>query len=131
MIYVFLRLWRIKWRDCIPRLPSRMYASKYDSHELTDAERRVMARLGIRDPAGMKAAMKRYRVKSPEALIALLEHQQPQRRFWAKVRQAFGRLSGGYEYEPHLRDLAAMKRRQMEAHSPIAQRVKDVQRWFK
>ena len=106
---------RIKHYDAIPKLPRGMLAIRYDPAELTRPEREIMARLGIRDPAGVKAACKRYNVESAQELIELLEHQKPPRRILHRLWQGLGRLVGGYERPPHQDEIARLARRK---HNP-------------
>jgi hypothetical protein len=111
---MFWSVWRVIGRffnyDFIPRLP-HIYAVEFDPAELTDDERRALARLGARDPRGLRLAMKRYGVDNLPDLIAVLEHHQPKRRIWHRLAMGLGRLSGGVPYDPHGEEMKiALKR---------------------
>lgn len=129
------KLWQalaaIRNADRIPKLPRDMLASKYET--IDKAERRVLARLGARDPAGIKVALRRYGVSSIPELMQLLEHQKPRRNIGKRIRQALGRLVGGYDHDPHreeiLRDERA--RRRSNQHIEIEQRVKRTAQSFR
>lgn len=105
---IWFALLAIRNRDRIPKLPRAMLATKYDPGSLTRIERDIMARLGTRDKQGIKQAMKRYKVKTPEALLELLEHQKPRRRFLYRLKMAIGRLAGGYAKPPHIKEIKAV-----------------------
>lgn len=78
-----------------------MLASKYDVDDVSRDEWRVLDRIGARDPAGIKRAMKRYKVDNIPDLVALLEHHKPKRKPLHRLKIALGRVVGGYRYDPH------------------------------
>lgn len=127
-------LWRtlaaIRNADRIPKLPRGMLATHYE--HLTRQDREVLARLGARDPIGIKVAMKRYKVTSVEELLKLLEHQQPRRKIFYRIRQAVGRLLGGYANDPHREAILRDERARRAAKNiELEQRVKSVSDTFK
>ena len=95
-------------RDRIPKLPRGMLASHYD--DIPGEERRVMARLGARDPRGVKVAMKRYGVKTIPELVALLEHQKPKRHIGHRLGLAVDRLIGSHRKNPHQAEISRQER---------------------
>ncbi len=105
---LWFALLAIRNRDRIPKLPRGMLATHYEAGSLTRKEREIMARLGTRDRQGIKAAMKRHKVKTPDALLELLEHQKPRRRFLYRLKMALGRLAGGYSKPPHIKEIKAV-----------------------
>lgn len=82
-----------------------MLASKYQESDVTKAEWRVLHRIGARDPAGIKRAMKKYKVDNIPDLVAQLEHHQPRHRFAIRLENAIGRVLGGYKRDPHADDV--------------------------
>ncbi len=118
MIYKILKvIWMFKNRDHIPKLPRGMLATKFDVSELSDKERRVLARLGARDPNGIKRAIKKYGAKDIDDLILMLEIQEPKRNVLHRLKTALGRLAGGVDYIPHQRDIDAYFRAQKHPKS--------------
>lgn len=116
-------------RDKIPRLPSRMYANHFDDTDATQDDWRVLARLGARDPQGIKVAMRRHGVSSPTELAKQLEHYQAQRRVGERWRRALIRLSGGKEVDPHHEEIKRIGRKlnwREKQHEAIRQRVKHI-----
>lgn len=122
MIARFLRaLFEIKNRDRIAPLP-RVYSSDFD--KFTDDERRVLARYGARDPAGIRNAMSRYKVKSVQELIARIEHYRPRRKPLHRLRRLLARFVGGYDYNPHKREIMAATRPQKSETLETLERMK-------
>jgi hypothetical protein len=103
-------LWKIFNRQYIPPLP-RMLATNYNSDELTNDQSRVLARIGARDPAGIKRAFKIYQVDNINDLVAVLEHYQPRRNVRRRLYMALARLSGGYLHDPHADEVKAAFRK--------------------
>lgn len=95
-------LWRIRNREKIPKLP-RVLATEYSS--VTHIEARAMARLGIRSPSGLRAAMKRAGVQTPDELIALLEHQIPRRNIPQRIKRMLWRGTRGQLTHPHVDEI--------------------------
>lgn len=128
LVKFFLWLWRIKNYDKIPKLPRGMLASEYE--HISRDEARVLAKLGARDPAGIKRAMKRYKVSTIEELVALLEIELPRRNMLHKIRMGLGRLVGGYDYQPHAREimqeLSPRNTQRRRATKAAEQRLKQV-----
>lgn len=120
-------LWRIKNKERIPKLPRGMLATEY--REITEDQRRIMARMGIRSPSGVNLALKRAKVKTTEELIALLKHHQPRRRMGEKLCLMIGRLFGSYGYDPHRSQLIKEAKRS-PADIALKTRVKDISKRF-
>lgn len=112
MIKLIRFIMRIKLRERIPKLPRGMLASPYDA--INEDERRVMARMGIRSPSGLRLAMKRYKAASVDELVSNLKHYQPRRRPLARLAQMIGRLIGTHNYDPHRADMRKEFRRTPE-----------------
>ncbi|PJF20361.1 MAG: hypothetical protein CUN56_16560, partial [Phototrophicales bacterium] len=123
---IYRLLWFISNRDYIPKLPRGMLASKYDETQVTRDEWRVLDRTGARDPAGIKRAMKRYKVDNIDDLVALLEHHQPKRKPFHRLKRALGRLVGEYNYDPHAREVKQAFKYHLEsqAHIRIKERIR-------
>ncbi|MDX2137943.1 MAG: hypothetical protein SF123_07585 [Chloroflexota bacterium] len=127
MITTLLRhLLRIRNRDRIPKLPRGMYASHYDQLDADSA--RVAARLGIRDPNGMRKAMKRYKVTNVDDLVAKLEHQQYQRDLRANIRRALERFVGGSRQPPGRKEIIAATRPRSAADIELSARLRRYRR---
>lgn len=101
---IFWYLWLIKNRDRIPVLP-RLYATKFDDTELTYEQRHILAKLGCRDIAGVRVAMKRHKVKTVTELIEKLKYYEPKRGILNRVKNALGRVAGGVDYIPYQRQI--------------------------
>lgn len=130
MLYKIIRaLWRIKNYDRIPRLPRGMLAGRYES--ISPEQRRVLARLGARDPAGVQVRLKRAGVETVEELVAQLEHQRPARRLRRRIRLMLGRWVGGTDYHPTQKAiLAGARRAKHRADVETEQRLKAAMRAF-
>jgi len=107
-----------------------MLASNYDEMEVSRDEWRVLDRIGARDPAGIKRAMKRYKVDNIQDLIAVLEHHKPRRRFWERVNTAIGRVVGGYKHDPHAQEVKQAFKHYLEnkENIKIRERMKNASR---
>lgn len=128
------KLWRTLWmilnRDRIPHLPRGMLASHYE--DVSGEERRVMARFGSRDFAGVRHAMKQHGVNTLDELVSKLEHQQPQRRFRHRLNLAIGRLVGGHPTDPHRAEIMiADRQRKSTDRMELEQRIKRVKKELK
>lgn len=125
-LYVFLL--RILPRQRIPPLPRGMLSADFDSMSLD--ERRVLARLGARDPRGVKVAMQRAKVDNVEALVDQLEHYQPRREVGRRVDSLLCRLEGSTSFDPHAEEIRRDARQQRRASRPenveIKRRLKTV-----
>lgn len=100
MIRLLIRhLWMIRTYDRIPKLPRGMLSSRYDS--VSHDERRVMARLGARDPRGVQVRLRRAGVETVDELVSQLDHYQPKRRFRQRVLDGIGRLTNALPYHPY------------------------------
>lgn len=117
----------------IPPLPHGMLASHYESEDMTPEERRVLARLGARDPTGIKLAMRRAGVKTVDELVKHLEHYQPKRNAGDRIVSGLGKAWGGTRYHPHQKAILAGAResRKIAAAHEIEQRVKQTRKAFK
>ena len=118
-------------RRRVPPLPRGMLATDYE--DIPGPERRVMARLGARDPRGVQFAMKRAGVQSVEELVELLDHYKPQRNIWQRIYNGLGRLVGGEDHDPHREEIVKDIRRNKKTTGrvQIEERVKIVSRAFK
>jgi hypothetical protein len=98
------KLLRLTAWDKIPRVP-RVLATDFKT--FTDAEARVMARLGIRSPSGLQLALKRHKVNNVDELVALLEHHKPRRRLLYRLRLMAARAGGSRFGHPHRKEIYA------------------------
>jgi hypothetical protein len=124
---ILRKLWiafiTIRNYDRIPKLPRGMLATNYE--KIARPERGVLARLGARDPIGVKVAMRRHGVETIEELTAILEHQQPRRRVGERLWLALGRIIGGKPYDPNAREIRALARHKIDPRqAAIEQRIK-------
>lgn len=103
-----------------------MLARKYDESNVTRDEWRVLDRIGARDPAGIKRAMKRYKVDNINDLVAVLEHHQPRRKMGQRLYNAIGRVIGGTSYDPHAREVKKAFKYHLESqqHIQIKERMR-------
>lgn len=102
----------------IPPLPKML---KGDYNDSDCPERRVMARYGCRDPRGVKRAMKRYRARSIDDLVAKLEHYSARRRIRERINLIVGRAVGGLPYDPHRTEIMRARSR---VRSPLSERLR-------
>jgi len=123
---IIRHLMRIKNRDRIPKLPWGMLATAYEQIDPDSA--RVMARLGIRDPLGMKRAMKRHRVATVDELVSVLEHQRARRDVGKRWHDMLDRVIGGSPQPPHRADIIRSTRPQSELDRDVSYRLKHVRR---
>jgi len=96
-----------------------MLATKYDADNVSRDEWRVLDRIGARDPAGIKRAMKRYKVDNINDLVAVLEHHQPKRKSMHRLKKALGRLVGEYNYDPHAKEIKRAFKYHLESQENI------------
>lgn len=82
-----------------------MLATRYDEADVTKEQWRVLDRIGARDPAGIKLAMKRHGVDDIESLVALLEHHKPQRRVKQRIMNSIARFTEGTKRDPHAEEI--------------------------
>lgn len=128
------KLWRalalITTRNRIPKLPRGMLATEYK--EIARPEGRVLARLGARDPTGVKLVMRRYKAATIDELVAQLKHYEVHRNFKRRLRIALGRIVGGSETDPHRADILRDERhsKRSAARIEIEQRLKRAQKVF-
>jgi hypothetical protein len=129
-LYAFVMLFN---RDYIPRLPRGMLAIKYN--QFTDQERRVAARMGARDPIGVKVALRRAGVDSADDLVKQLDHYTPEREVRRRLSVGIGRVMGGHDHDPHAADILAgssgRRNKKAEEAKKIADRVKATAKAFK
>ena len=95
----------------IPKLPRGFLSSSYTL--LNRTERRVLARLGARDPRGIEFALKRAKLKDVHQLIDVLEHQTPKRRMRTRIINGITRIMGSSHEHPHIREISSGGRRQV------------------
>jgi len=88
-----------------------MLATKYNELDVTTQQWRVLHRIGARDIYGIRRAMRRYQVDNINDLVAYLEHHQPQADTRQRLKTALGRIAGGYERDPHAKDIYIAFRR--------------------
>lgn len=119
-------------RERIPKLPRGMLAADYTADEMTPEVRRVLARIGARDPQGVKVAMRRAGVGTLEELVEQLNHFKPERHVKDRFHHGLGRMFGGLEHDPHAEDLKRMQRRRPKSsqQKEIEQRVKRMRKAF-
>lgn len=103
----------------IPKLPRGFLSASYAA--LNRAERRVLARLGARDPRGIRFALKRAKLHDVEQLIDQLEHQTPKRRVTTRIINGLTRIMGSSHEHPHRREIRQTGRRH-DLHIEIEQR---------
>src|SRR5690242_12714918 len=110
----------------IPPLPRGMLASKYE--DVNVEERRVMARLGSRDFAGVRRAMRQHGVDTIEELVDRLEHHRPERNIGYRLKLAIGRVVGGHEVDPHRAEIMIAMRHNEKtaARAEVEHRLKYV-----
>ena len=108
-----------------------MLAVDYDPDKVSRDEWRVMDRLGSRDPAGIKRAMRKYDVQTLDELAKILKHHKPQRTPGQRLKKALGRMVGDYWYDPHKKDMKQAFYSLSAEQQEIKQRVKTVRRAFK
>lgn len=129
---MFNKFWRafgmILNRDRIPKLPRGMLATRYEN--ISDDERRVMARMGTRDVNGVRLAMRRHGVSTAKELIELLEHQKPKRNFWHRIHNGIGRAVGGEDHDPHQEEIrqAFRPNKKSQQTAEIMERAKAARR---
>ena len=133
---MFYKLYRLLYfisnRDYIPKLPRGMLARKYDERDVTRDEWRVLDRIGARDPDGIKRAMKKYKVDNIPDLVAVLEHHQPQRKPGQRLKNALGRVVGGYSYDPHAKEVKRAFKYHLESqqHIQIKERMRNAKQTY-
>lgn len=120
-------------RDRIPKLPRGMLAAKYTADEMTPEIRRVLARIGARDPRGVQVAMKRAGVETLEDLVAHLEHFKAERDVSNRFSLGIGRMIGGLDHDPHAEDLRRFHHQRGKSNQlkEIEQRVIRTRKAFK
>lgn len=134
---MFRKIWKAFFmltnRDRIPKLPRGMLATAYTADEMTPEIRRVLARIGARDPQGVKVAMKRAGAETLEELVQSLEHYRPERHAVNRFRLGLGRLIGGYDHDPHEEDIKRLmnRREKSSQQKEIEQRVIRTRKAFK
>ncbi len=132
---MFRKLWQVFFailnRNRIPPLPRGMLATAYE--DIPSPERRVLARLGARDPIGVKVAMRQHDAKTLEELVSKLKHYSPQRNLKKRLDMAIGRILGGFPTDPHRADILRDERhsRQSMQQKDIEQRVKRARKAFR
>ncbi len=120
-------------RDRIPKLPRGMLAAAYTADELTPEIRRVLARIGARDPQGVQVAMRRAGAETLEELMTHLEHFKPERDVSNRFTLGIGRMIGGLDHDPHAEDLRHLhhQRGKSSQQKDIEQRVIRTRKVFK
>jgi len=90
---------RIRNYERIPKLPRGMLASKYQA--IDHDESRVLARMGARDPRGVRVAMRRAGVEDVDLLVAGMDHHKARRRVRRRISSMIGRWLRATDYHPH------------------------------
>lgn len=133
MLYKLSRLlWTLSNRDYIPKLPRGMLATKYEETEVSAQQWRVLDRIGARDPAGIKRAMKKYGVDNLDDLVAMLEHHKPKRHVRRRLMTALGRLApGSYTRDPHEKEVKRAMKMSFEVEEliKIRDRIERIKRY--
>ena len=119
---------KLKNRDYIPKLPRGFLANPYHEDNVTAEQWRVLHRIGSRDPAGIKKALKDYDVDNIDQLIELLHHHKPSRNIKRRLRTAFCRLIGEYDHDPHALTVKRAFKREFEdkQYIKIRERIKNI-----
>lgn len=120
-------------RNRIPPLPRGMLAAEYTADEMTPEVRRVLARIGARDPQGVKVAMRRAGAETLEELVQQLEHFKPERNAGDRFSLGIGRVLGGFDHDPHAEELRRWQHRREKStqQKEIEQRVIRTRKAFK
>jgi len=104
-----------------------MLANDYDESTVSRDEWRVLDRIGARDPAGIKRAMRKYDVDTMDELVKLLKHHKPVRKPGERLKKAVGRMFGDYWHDPHKKEFnRAFKYHQSAEEKQVIQRMKKV-----
>ena len=94
---------RLRNYERIPKLPRGMLASHYEA--LTEDEARVVARMGARDPASVRIAMKRADAANVDELVGQLEHYRARRHIGARANKMLDRFFHSTPYHPHREEI--------------------------
>lgn len=103
-----------------------MLAVDFNVDKVSRDEWRVVARLGSRDPAGIKRAMRKYDVQTIDELAKVLKHHNPERKFRHRLKKACGRMVGDYNYDPHKQAMKQAFYKPSAEEMEIRNRVKKV-----
>jgi len=76
-----------------------MLRNHYES--ITEDDRRVMARMGARDPTGVAIKMRRAKVRNVDDLVKQIDHYEPTRNVWYRFKRGLGRVMGATDYNPY------------------------------
>ncbi|MCL4251788.1 MAG: hypothetical protein KJ065_26925 [Anaerolineae bacterium] len=106
----------------IPPLPRGLLSARFDV--LDDDSRRVLARLGARDPRGVRLVMRRHGAKTVNELVQILEHHRPRREFRRRWNAWINHLQGSTNYHPHRRAIMHATRRAQEERRPANLEIK-------
>lgn len=122
ILTIWRRLFKLLPFQKIPKLPRGMLSSRYE--RLTHDERRVLARMGARDPRGVRVLLKRARVKTVDELA--LQHQQPDRHWRERIYAVVCHVFKGTPYNPHRREIIAALRPVKRNTAEVKQRLERV-----
>jgi hypothetical protein len=121
-------LLRVLPRQRIPKLPRGMLSADYPT--MTHDDARVLARLGARDPRGIKVAMKRHNVSSIDELVKLLKHHEIDRQFRQRLNALICHMTRSHNFDPTapmMRDLGrALRQRSDPKYIEMDRRLKSV-----
>jgi hypothetical protein len=121
------KIFTLTIRDKIPP-PPRGLATHYE--HMTDGAARVAARLGIRSPDALPAALRRANAESVDELVQALDHFQPRRKIARRAAGFLIRLMRSQRGHPHLSEILRFEREKRQPHNAIVQeRLNKVRRW--
>lgn len=120
---IIYELLRLRMWERIPKLPRGMLSARYE--QLGRDDRRVIARLGARDPRGVSVALKRAKAADVNELVSRLDHFTPRRRIMRRLNKMIDRLTYGTRAHPHGRQLMLDRRAARRSNDvEIMRRVK-------
>lgn len=105
---VIYELLRLRMWERIPKLPRGMLSARYE--QIGREDRRVIARLGARDPRGVEVVLKRTKAADVNELVSRLDHFTPRRRVMRRLNKMIDRLTYGTRSHPHGRALMIDRR---------------------
>jgi hypothetical protein len=103
-----------------------MLATDFDVDKVTQEQWRVIDRLGSRDVAGIKRAMRQHKVNSIDELAKILKHHEAKSKPLDRLKLSFGRLFGHYNHNPHGKEFHEAFKAKKPQDLQIIERVKYV-----
>ena len=119
---LYSTLLRILPYQRIPKLPRGMLSAEYLTFD--EDTRRVIARLGSRDPRGVKVAMKKYDAETVDELVGKLEHHRVSREFHRRLNDLLCHWTNSTNYDPNGEALARDARRERAGQKPMNAELK-------